>query len=219
MGQPVYKVFDDNPAAYDAWYDSAQGRPLYESELHALRPLLADLRRPWLEAGAGTGRFAEALQIDYASDPAAGALHIALSRGVPSVAAWGQQLPFSDNSMGAVLVIYALPFAGDQEGLIRESSRVIASGGHLVLGVVPFESEWGKYYSAKASSKDSFFAGAVFLSIEDVLDMSERAGFYMDDARSTLYQSPQSESFQHEDAKNGVDPVAGFVALRLVKSR
>jgi len=219
MEQPVYKVFDENPAAYDAWYDSAQGRPLYESELQALRPLLANLHRPWLEVGAGTGRFAEALKIDYASDPAAGALNIAQSRGVPSVAAWGQQLPFPDNSMGAVLVIYALPFAGDQEGLIRESSRVIASGGHLVLGVVPFESEWGKYYSAKASSKDSFFAGAIFLSLHNVLDMSKRAGFDLDDARSTLYQSPRSETFQKENLENGADPVAGFVALRLIKSR
>ncbi len=218
MEDPVYKVFDENPEAYDSWYDSEEGMPLYESELLCLRPLLSGLVRPWLEVGAGTGRFAVELGTDYASDPAGAALGISVQRGVPGVIAWGQELPFESGSMGAVFIIYTLPFAGDRDGLVREAFRVIFPGGHLILGVVPLESEWGKYYSGKAAKNDSFFAGAFFSPLNDVLETSSNAGLSLEKSRSTLYSSPLESRFEVEQSTDGADPRAGFVALRLVKN-
>ncbi|MFO8058112.1 MAG: methyltransferase domain-containing protein [bacterium] len=219
MHEPVYRVFDEKPGAYDSWYDSEVGRPLYESELICLKPLLNGLARPWLESGAGTGRFAVVLGMDYASDPAGGALRLASQRGVRAVISWGQQLPFKDESMGAVFIIYALPFAGDQEGMVQDAARAAMSGGHVVLGVVPAESEWGRFYSDKARQNDSFFTGAVFLPLAQVLEMASGAGLLLETANSTLYQSPLSHSFHKEESRSGADPEAGFVALRFKKTR
>ena len=40
--------FDSLAAKYDSWYDG-KGRVAFEIELAALRPLLAELPKPWLE--------------------------------------------------------------------------------------------------------------------------------------------------------------------------
>jgi ubiquinone/menaquinone biosynthesis C-methylase UbiE len=54
----VKSIFDVLTDKYDAWYDSEEGRPLYESELKCLKPMVECAPPPILEIGVGTGRFA-----------------------------------------------------------------------------------------------------------------------------------------------------------------
>ena len=70
---------------YDAWYDTARGRDLLAAEVNVLRALLEGAPRPWVDVGAGTGRFGAALGVDVGLDPAASMLTLARGR-IPAVA-------------------------------------------------------------------------------------------------------------------------------------
>ncbi len=47
-GSSFMDVFNRLAKEYDAWYDSEKGRPLYESEVLCLRPLVSELKPPLL---------------------------------------------------------------------------------------------------------------------------------------------------------------------------
>jgi SAM-dependent methyltransferase len=47
----VAEVFDREAVRYDAWFDSPEGRALFQSEVEAVRLLLKDLPGPVLEVG------------------------------------------------------------------------------------------------------------------------------------------------------------------------
>ena len=48
---------------YDGWFDTPEGRVLFRMEVEAVRLLMKDIKRPFLEIGVGTGRFAKELGI------------------------------------------------------------------------------------------------------------------------------------------------------------
>lgn len=106
-------AFDSLADEYDSWFDSPKGRVLFNMELEALRQLMTCLRKPFLEIGTGTGRFAVALGIDAGIDPAVTALKIAEGRGIKVKKAMGEELPFDDKSFGAVFIMLTLCFADD----------------------------------------------------------------------------------------------------------
>ena len=93
MASPGIAVFGEHAERYDAWFESARGRTLFESEVRCLRRLSNGLPRPWLEVGVGTGRFAQALGVDVGVDPALRALRLAAQRGVQVVTALGEAIP------------------------------------------------------------------------------------------------------------------------------
>ena len=68
MGTSKIKVFDSLASDYDAWFEE-EGRLIFTSEVEALRQALPLLPKPWIEVGAGSGRFAQALGIDIGLDP------------------------------------------------------------------------------------------------------------------------------------------------------
>jgi hypothetical protein len=65
-------AFDLEAERYDAWFDTPDGRILFENKLASIRLLWRDKFRPAPEVGAGTGRFAQALGVESGIDPAAG---------------------------------------------------------------------------------------------------------------------------------------------------
>ena len=97
-------IFDVSTEKYDAWYDSEDGRPLYESELLCLKPFIEDATSPILKIGVGTGRFAECFSGVIGMDPAFNALKYAQKRGVDVVQAIGEQLPFRDETFGCIML-------------------------------------------------------------------------------------------------------------------
>ena len=54
-------IFDQYADDYDRWFDSPEGKELFRVEVEAVRFLMRDVERPFLEVGVGTGRFAKAL--------------------------------------------------------------------------------------------------------------------------------------------------------------
>ncbi len=173
----------------------------------------SDLPRPWLEIGVGTGRFADGLGIDIGVDPASAVLQFAKRRGLRTVQALGHALPFPDGQFGAVFIIVTLCFADDAEGLLREAARVTRPEGGIVVGVVPAESPWGKFHTARGERGHLFYSEAKFYTLEQVRDLARVAELKVDRVASTIFQSPGEGPFGIECPREGQHPRAGFVAV------
>ena len=209
---PAAEAFEDLAERYEAWYDTTPGRVLFDLELAALRPLLAGTARPRLEVGVGSGRFAAALGIEVGLDQAEAPLRLAKARGVRVVRGAGEQLPFGDNTFGAVALVVTLCFAENPAGVLTEVSRVLGAGGRLVVGLVPLDSAWGRSYEEKGREGHPFYRHARFQTLVEYRRMLATAGFRLVEARSTLFQAPGDEPVV-EPVRGGAVAGAGFVAL------
>lgn len=205
-------AFDELAARYDAWYDTASGRVLYDLELGCLRPFLSGTAAARLEVGVGSGRFAAALGVGVGLDPARAPLRLAAKRGVHVVQGVGERLPFADHVFGAVALIVSLCFAEDPAGLLDEARRVLAPGGKLVVALVPGDSAWGRWYEEKGRAGHPFYQSAHFLTLADHLQLLGHAGFESVTGRSTLIQVP-TDAPVDEAVQEGIVPGTGFVAL------
>ena len=206
------QAFDDLADRYDAWYDAAAGRVLFDLELGALGPLLTCTEGPRLEVGVGSGRFAAALGIDVGLDAAEAPLVLAKARGVRSVRGAGEHLPFGDGSFGTVVLVVTLCFAKDPAAVLAEAARVLRPAGRLVVGLVPLDSPWGRSYEEKGRAGHPFYRHARFLTAAEHLRLLAAAGFRVEEGRSTLLQSPDGP--QDEHVQRGVVAGAGFIALK-----
>ncbi len=161
----IENIFDTLTEKYDAWYDSAEGRPLYESELKCLRPLVEDSLKPVLEIGVGTGRFAMHFPGATGLDPSLNALKMAKKRGVKTVQGYGENLPFEDETFGCILIIVTLCFVENPLAVLREAKRVVKKDGSIILGLVPRDSPWGAFYEEKKRAGHPFYGNARFYTL------------------------------------------------------
>lgn len=205
-------IFDTEADRYDAWFDTPDGRTLFENELQAVRLLWRVEYRPALEVGVGSGRFAQALGVEFGVDPAAGSLRLAGQRGINVTRARGEALPFADGSFAGVLVLTTLCFADDAPSLMREAARVLRSGGHMLIGDIPADSLWGEHYLRKKAEKHPFYESARFYTVDELARMLCEAGLPPVDFSSTLIRS-QPEAPQPEPPQSGMVKGAGFVCI------
>ena len=121
-----------NPADYDAWYDTARGRWIGETEYAlAARLLAAQPGDSLLDVGCGTGWFSRRAAADglvvTGLDPNPTWLDYARARSSP-VLSWvegdARALPFADASFDHVLSIAALCFVDDERRAVAETVRV-----------------------------------------------------------------------------------------------
>lgn len=211
-------IFDTEAKRYDAWFDSPEGRVLFNNELAAIRLLWRDDFRPALEVGVGTGRFAQALGVEFGIDPAAGALRFAEQRGIQVKQAHGEALPFPDGSFGGVLIIATLCFADNATALFREAARVLRSDGHMLVGDFPANSSWGRDYRRKKETGHPFYRQAQFFAVSELEEMLRESGFSRVAMSSTLIAS-QPEVPRAEPPRLGHVADAGFVCLLARKGR
>ncbi|HTG47030.1 MAG TPA: methyltransferase domain-containing protein [Actinomycetota bacterium] len=132
--------FDRRAASYEGGFTSRWRDPLQQASFDALE-LSADDRL--LDVGCGTG-WASRTAADIAGsvvgiDLSPGMIAEArgLAAGVPSVGfaiADAEDLPFADGTFTAVLCTNAFHHYPQPERAIREMTRVLATGGRLVLG-------------------------------------------------------------------------------------
>jgi ubiquinone/menaquinone biosynthesis C-methylase UbiE len=216
--------FDEYATQYDAWFASPEGCVLFENELAAIRFLWCQVCQPALEVGVGTGRFAQALNVEFGIDPAVGSLRLAERRGIKVNQARGEAIPFPDATFGGVLMVATLCFADDAATLFREAARVLRSDGHLLVGDVPADSPWGKEDLRKKETGHPFYSSAQFYRKEALEVMLRDSGFLVVSASSTLIHSQPGAS-RTESRQSGHVAGAGFVCLlarkepRLIPSR
>ena len=209
-------VFDLFSRQYDAWYDSEEGRPLYESELLCLRPMVEHAAAPILEIGVGTGRFAMHFPDVVGVDPSANALRFAATRGVKTIQAHGENLPLEDGAFGCVLMIATLCFVKNPHDVLKEAKRVAKEKGSIIMGVVPKDSPWGVCYEKKKREGHPFYARARFYSLADTRKFLGKAGMRITRIRSTLLQKPD-EARRIEEPVEGYCETAGFLCIEAKK--
>lgn len=211
--------FDTLADRYDAWYDSEDGRAVLSVELACLQRVLPARGGRWLEIGVGTGRFAHGLGAAHGLDPSLPALALAARRGIRCVAGRAEQLPYLSASFKAVLVVATLSFLDDPAAALRESARALRRNGSLIIGMIPADSSWGKYYEQKGREGHPFYSLATFYSCEDLRQTAAAAGFAFEQAASCLFTPPGTPLGKHRAPAPGVSEDAGFVALRFALAR
>jgi ubiquinone/menaquinone biosynthesis C-methylase UbiE len=203
--------FDLLAPAYDSWFEG-EGKMIFAIETAALREILPSLPKPWLEIGVGTGRFARALGIDMGIDPSREMLRIARERGVRVFIGKGEQQIFDDRSFGAVFLILTLCFVESAPDVLKETYRILDAKGKIVLGSVPLESPWGRYYQEKKRQGHPFYSYATFYGYSDMEKMLRSAGFSIETTVSTLFQQP--DRVEHmESPRKGFHHDAGFIII------
>jgi len=209
-----YQVFNSHASEYDAWYDTEAGKAIFAMEVECLKPLLHSYSRPYLEIGVGSGRFAQALGIEYGVDPAPALVQMAKARGVKVTEATGEQLPFPNEMFGGLLIAFTLCFLDDPQKALEEAWRVLQPEGRLVLGLILRNSPWADFYAHKGKEGHPIYSMARFFSKEEVENLLQMSGFKVLDYRSTLFQPPGQSTYHIEKPVDGYFREAGFVAIR-----
>jgi len=210
------EAFDAHAAEYDKWFESAEGRALFASEIGAIRPLMMDLEHPFLEIGVGTGRFAKELRIDEGIDPSEQALSFARERGVKAQRATGENLPFPDASFGAVFILFTLCFVETPGKVLSEAERVLKPGGCVIVGIINRESAWGSFYMQKKAEGHPIYRRARFYSADELSALLKTAGLHVDASTSSLFQLPMNNPFR-EEPRPGLSKEAGYICIRARK--
>lgn len=213
----VKQVFEVFAKRYDAWYDTPFGKSVFNLEKACIEPLCKNLKHPFLEVGVGTGRFAQALEIEYGIDVSKGVLKFGKQREIIAIKCDGENLPFVDSFFGAVFVVVALCFVDYPEKVLIEASRVLKGDGAVILGLILKESPWASFYEEKGEAGNIFYRLAKFYSFEELKASSEKAGLKIVEISSTLFQSPNEIPLHFELPKSGYFTEAGFVAIKLGK--
>jgi ubiquinone/menaquinone biosynthesis C-methylase UbiE len=205
-------IFDKYAEEYDRWFDTPEGRVLFAVEVKAIKLLMKDLERPFLEIGVGTGRFADEIGIEFGIDPSSNVLEIAKMRGITTKKAKGENLPFADGSFGAVFILFTLCFTENPEKVLSEAKRVLKIDGDLIVGIINRESPWGQLYLKKKAEGHPLYKYAIFYTVHEVVKMMEKAGITIEAYSSTLCQAPSETPFE-ESAHNKLIMNAGFICI------
>lgn len=213
----VVHIFDVYARRYDEWYEKPFGRMAFELEKASIKSLCKDLKHPLLEIGVGTGRFAQALNVEYGVDVSSGALIFAKGRGIEVVKGAGENLPFRDKTFGGVFLIVTLCFVDDPLKVLDESKRVLMDDGNVILGLILKESPWARFYEEKGRAGNIFYKIARFYSLEKIKDMMDKAKLKIVEVSSTLFQPPTEKSLHFEQPRNGYYKEAGFITLKARK--
>jgi SAM-dependent methyltransferase len=165
--------FEMHHHRYDDWF--VRHAAAYQSELLAVRALL-----PWrglgLSIGVGSGRFAAPLGVQIGIDPAREVLNYATNRGISSVQAIAEALPFADHSFDFVLSVTTICFVDDAKAMMSEAYRVLKPGGTLLTGFIDRASDLGQHYLAH-QAENVFYRDATFYSAIEVEQLLHDTGF------------------------------------------
>jgi ubiquinone/menaquinone biosynthesis C-methylase UbiE len=170
----IQEVFNKNVKNYDEWYE--KNTYIYLSEVEALKKAIPHGKKG-LEIGAGTGRFAAVLGIEYGIDPSEEMSKIAQKRGVKTFLGFGEKLPFNDKEFDFVAIIITICFVKNPENVIKEAKRVLKIGGRLIVGIIDKNSPLGKFYFEKKKQGHLFYKYANFYSVDEIVKMLEKYGF------------------------------------------
>lgn len=207
-------IFDPIAAVYDNWYDSDEGRAIFNGEFLCLQGINHDrFSDRWLEVGVGTGHFAMELGITYGIDLSPAMAAIAKRRGISVQVGSVEQLPFPASIFDGILMALTLCFVVNPERALAECTRVLREKGQLIIGTIPADGSWGKFYIKKKSEGHPIYSHAHFRTISETIELVEKAGFRFQTSQSALLWGPDSRPPEYTKIVPGVAPTAGFVGL------
>ncbi len=178
-------IFNDHVAEYEAWFD--QYPEVFRSEMEAVREMLPEGDKLLgIEIGLGTGRYAQALQIKEGIEPAANMRNIAFKRGIETMDAMAEKLPYGDLRFDFVLMLFSIAYFKNLRQAFSEAYRVLKNDGVLVIGFIDRNSALGQAYE-QHKAESTFYRNANFYSVQKVVDELTEAGFRYFDFRQTLF--------------------------------
>ncbi|MBN2227156.1 MAG: class I SAM-dependent methyltransferase [candidate division Zixibacteria bacterium] len=205
---PGIDAFDKHASHYDQWFDRHPA--VFQSELAALKALYPGGKCA-VEIGLGTGRFAQALGITYGVEPAQAMARLAVSRGINTVVAKAENLPFNDHCFNTAVMVTAICFFDDINTAMRETRRILQPGGSIIIGFIDRDTPLGQDYLTRKDD-NAFYSHATLYSSPMVREILITAGFSDIGFMQTLagdYKTMTRPETPHEGYGNG-----GFVVVR-----
>lgn len=95
---------------------------------------------------------------------------------------------------------------------MAECARILNDDGHLIIGMIPAASNWGKHLATKKKEGHIFYEHANFYTIETVRQWLAEANMSIIEYRSTLYQPP-GRVVQEEAPREALDEQAGVAVI------
>jgi SAM-dependent methyltransferase len=185
---PITAPFETHTDRYDDWFDRHPAA--YESELAALRAELPPVDPPdAVEIGVGTGRFAAPLDVGLGVDPSPAMLARAADRGVTPIRGVAEALPLHQDAVELAVLVTTICFVDDLDRTLAEAARALRPGGTLLVGFVDRDSPLGERYREK-QAENPFYRDATFVSVPELLDGIDRAGFEPPSVTQTLFADP-----------------------------
>jgi len=212
------RAFDAIVDAYDHWYDTPEGKVIFDAELKCLRSLHAKCPGRWLEVGVGTGRFACSLGIATGIDPSPRMLDVASTRGIETYEGTAEHLPFPESSFDGVLMALTLCFLANPHEALKECQRVLRSRGCLLIGTVPADGPWGRQYRQKASKGHPVYVLAHFRTAAEIVELVQDAAFTLTHAATTLFWRPGEAHQAGPQIEAGIVSGGGFLGLLFEKT-
>jgi len=141
----LLRDYDNQARTYD------EKRGASPSVLGPLREALAGAPgRRLADVGGGTGNYALALAAEgwepVVADRSAAMLARAAAKGLETVEADAQRLPFADASFDAVMLVSMLHHLEDPAAALAEARRVLRPGGRLAVMAFTFEDLEDQWY-------------------------------------------------------------------------
>ena len=187
------RLFTDLPLDEIARLEALQG-----SEINAAKVVLAN-EVTALCRGADASRTAEApVQATF------------IGQGL------GEDLPFADQRLGALFLLFTLCFLENPRRVFAECRRVLRPGGHLVVGMIVAQSPWGALLARKKAAGHPFYRHAVFREPEAVEGWLGEVGLRVVERRASLRQPPDALR-EVEASRAGECGNAGFAVLVAVR--
>jgi ubiquinone/menaquinone biosynthesis C-methylase UbiE len=212
------QIFDTIADTYDQWYETPEGRVIFQAEVDCLRLLCHDFRGRWLEVGVGTGRFAQALGVQEGIDPSPQMLDKAGRRGICTYRGKAEHLPFPNGVFHGVLMTLTLCFISDAKQAVHECTRVLDPSGMLLIGAIPTDGPWGKAYLQKASEGHPVYSSARFRSSSEILALVAGAGLEFCASASAVLWEPDSGRMGEPRVERGIHREAAFLGLLFQKA-
>ncbi len=208
--------FNNYAREYDQWFDAERGSVIFLQELDCLKQVLEPLTDNWLEVGVGSGRFAAALGIKSGIDPSPAMVELAIDRGINTVVAVGEDMPFETAAFDGVLMVCMICFLDDLSATLRECWRVLKHKGRLVIGFIPANSPWGDYNSRRGKEGHKFYSSAHFYSAESVRTLAENIGFIFKVEHGCTLPIPD-DAINTDSSQSPINRKESFVAFLFAK--
>jgi len=212
MVRGIMNPFDRFAEEYDRWFETSKGRILFQIEVEAVKIFMDDVQPPFLEIGVGTGIFSSALQIRFGIDTSYEASSIAKKKGTLVALAKGENLPFKDETFGAVFILFTLCFVDDPINVLKEAYRSLRQGARVILGFINKRSPWGQVYIRKKEEGHSIYSYAKFYDPDEIEEFFVKIGFKNMIYSSTLLQPPSENSY-FEKPHRMLLSEAGFICI------
>jgi len=216
------------------WWSEEVADPAYEFEVHPLvTALVAGVQGPSLDLGCGNGRLLEALpEPVYGCDSSSRLLEMAVERGMAVIRS---RLPdlgaLRDAAFGSAVACLVVEHLPDIHGFLRESARVVAAGGHLVVvsnhpaytssgaGPVIDQSDgevlwrWGTYLYESIAAEPAGEGSIVFhhRSLGSILNAAAEAGWVLD---RMIEAGASGETIERIPSLAGQEHMPRLVGLR-----